>query len=436
MQTTDNYGLKKPEASDFYNVEDFNENMDKIDAAIDNALSDAKDYTDDELEDYLPLTGGDVSGNIKLSTNNKALYGVLNDGTTQKLLIGMDNENRCTVAPTTDTVLIGKYPNSTTVVNGELDVTSETDITNRLNVIYSGTQLKIAKEATGIPFFIRNDGTDTFFMVGDAGADKYNDLRPFTITNSTGTVNINNMFFVDPVNWQIVFNGNIINTSNNKALNGRTTTNATHWVIGIDDSDRCVIAPTLNTVLIGKSSTSTTCVNGTLFTYGSIYPGAEDAYTIGYSNRRWKQFFAMTSTISTSDRNLKKDIDDLDDRYDAFFNLLASKSFKFIEGESGRTHIGFISQDVEDALHQVGLTALDFAGFCKDVKQKEVVIKEAKYDEKGNVVSQAVTEWVDDLDEDGNVQYIYSLRYEEFIAINTNQIQKLKAKVIMLEQIK
>ena len=34
MKTTENYGLKKPESTDFYNVEDQNYNMEKIDKAI------------------------------------------------------------------------------------------------------------------------------------------------------------------------------------------------------------------------------------------------------------------------------------------------------------------------------------------------------------------------------------------------------------------
>ena len=34
LKTTDNYGLKKPEATDSYNVDDFNENADKIDELL------------------------------------------------------------------------------------------------------------------------------------------------------------------------------------------------------------------------------------------------------------------------------------------------------------------------------------------------------------------------------------------------------------------
>ena len=60
-----------------------------------------------------------------------------------------------------------------------------------------------------------------------------------------------------------------------------------------------------------------------------------------------------------------------------------------------------------------GLTDLDFAGFCRDVKT-EITI-----DEDGKEIEKPV------LDENGKEQYIYSLRYSEFIALNTHMIQKL-----------
>ena len=34
MKTTENYKLKKPDADDFYNIDDQNENMDIIDAKL------------------------------------------------------------------------------------------------------------------------------------------------------------------------------------------------------------------------------------------------------------------------------------------------------------------------------------------------------------------------------------------------------------------
>ena len=153
----------------------------------------------------------------------------------------------------------------------------------------------------------------------------------------------------------------------------------------------------------------------------------------GTSGHRWKQVYAGTATISTSDRNLKKDIKELDKNHLKFFLLLTPVSFQFIDGDSGRTHIGFIAQDVEDAMAVCGLTALDFAGFCKDVKVKTVPVEKAVELEDGTVAT--YTDYVDEevLDADGNPEYIYSLRYEEFIALVTYATQKLYKRVDKME---
>ena len=153
----------------------------------------------------------------------------------------------------------------------------------------------------------------------------------------------------------------------------------------------------------------------------------------GTSGHRWKQVYAGTATISTSDRNLKKDIKELDESHLKFFLLLTAVSYQFIDGDSGRTHIGFIAQDVEDAMAQCGLTALDFAGFCKDVKVQTVPVEKEVELEDGTI--KTYTDYVDEavLDADGNPKYIYSLRYEEFIALVIYATQKLYKKVDEME---
>ncbi len=136
-----------------------------------------------------------------------------------------------------------------------------------------------------------------------------------------------------------------------------------------------------------------------------------------------------TGQITTSDHNLKSDIKPLTEKHMKFFSLLQPVSFRFKDGKSGRTHIGFISQDVENAMKQARLTDLDFAGFCKDVKIIETE------DEYGNTTSQI------EKDENGHDVYIYSLRYDEFIALNTFMIQNLykenqdiKERLLRLEE--
>ena len=84
-------------------------------------------------------------------------------------------------------------------------------------------------------------------------------------------------------------------------------------------------------------------------------------------------------------------------------------------GNSGRTHYGLISQDVEILLSELGKTGKDFAGFCKD--QDCETTKKSEGDE--------VT--VKDT-------YNYSLRYEEFISPMIKAIQELTTKIETLEQ--
>ncbi len=147
----------------------------------------------------------------------------------------------------------------------------------------------------------------------------------------------------------------------------------------------------------------------------------DGAIALGNPWVRWGTIYSTGSAISTSDRNRKKDIVPMSDKYLDFFALLQPVTYRFIDGTSGRIHVGFIAQDVEAAMAQAGLSDLEFAGFCKDKAS----------DAEGNPI----------LDDHGNSTYIYSLRYEEFIAINTATIQRqqqiintLAERITKLEQ--
>ena len=144
-----------------------------------------------------------------------------------------------------------------------------------------------------------------------------------------------------------------------------------------------------------------------------------DTYYLGDSSYKWKAVYAVNGTIQTSDRNQKTNIQALDERYIALFEKLLPVSFEFKDAESDRVHIGFISQDVKAAMDEVGLTDLDFAGYCRDV----------------------LTEWNEEaqeekpvLDENGEPVYVYSLRYSEFIALNSRMIQLNRQKLAEQEK--
>ena len=200
---------------------------------------------------------------------------------------------------------------------------------------------------------------------------------------------------------------------------------------------------TLNTVTVSNGLTVTYTVNTRDFKvngwiYSDLIPALVAPATsnkIGSSSRRWQEIWCSTSLNTSSDRNLKKNISDLsaDDRYMKFFMLLQPKSYLFRDGESGRTHVGFISQDVEDAMAECGLSSLEFAGFCKDQKIEVEEIIHPADEEAGE------EEWIERkehpvFDEDGNPVYEYSLRYEEFIALNTMMIQKQQEEISKIKE--
>ena len=149
------------------------------------------------------------------------------------------------------------------------------------------------------------------------------------------------------------------------------------------------------------------CVVGTTM----LRPTEDGIISCGHSSYKWSTVYAKDGSINTSDKNLKKDFEDIPEQYEELFLKLTPTLYKFNDGI--RKHSGFVSQDVENAMIDCGLTDLDFAGFCRDVKT-EITI-----DEDGKEIEKPV------LDEDGKKQYIYSLRYSEFIALNTHMIQKL-----------
>lgn len=161
--------------------------------------------------------------------------------------------------------------------------------------------------------------------------------------------------------------------------------------------------------------------------------GTDDFYSLGNDNlgnslHRWKQLYASTATISTSDRNLKDDICDLDGELTKAFVLgLKPSSYKLIEGDSGRTHYGLVSQDVEELMAKLNMSSLDFAGFIKSPKYDETLVLDEKTG--GKTMERKIVE----------DEYIYSLRYEEFIAplikmvqMQQKEIDDLKIKVKQL----
>ena len=106
--------------------------------------------------------------------------------------------------------------------------------------------------------------------------------------------------------------------------------------------------------------------------------------------------------IHSSDARLKNTITPLSTSYDSLFDNLNPVTFKYNDGQSDRLHTGFIAQEVVAAIEIAGLTTKDFAAVCQENP------------------SDPESKW--------------GIRYGEIGSLNTWQIQKLKARVVELEQ--
>ena len=104
----------------------------------------------------------------------------------------------------------------------------------------------------------------------------------------------------------------------------------------------------------------------------------------------------------TSDRRLKNSIEELPDAYLDALDKLTPVRFKYNDGTSGRYHVGFIAQEVQEALTAAGLDTQDFGGFV-------------------------------DLNGDGSE---LGLVYTQFIGLLHQKIRRLENKINELEGVK
>jgi hypothetical protein len=186
----------------------------------------------------------------------------------------------------------------------------------------------------------------------------------------------------------------------------------------VGDADYADNAGQAATSLFANKSTSTDeLYGGGTYAYvsanGNLRPkndgGASGVVTssCGTADGRWTSVWSVNGTIQTSDERRKRDIKALDPRYLDLILELAPRSYKMVEGESGRTHCGFIAQEVESLMSKYGIDNMEFAGF----------VKAPLTDEDGNIVD-----------------YLYALRYDEFVPLLTLAIQHQEQRLTSLEE--
>lgn len=224
-----------------------------------------------------------------------------------------------------------------------------------------------------------------------------------------------------------------------------SSTNYPQWITyydknGVADSNRiCGVGGILSTsgdvsygLLAYKYEANST-------SYSSVYmtqpltgdpcfrPGSDNIVTLGRSSNRWKELYAGTATINTSDERLKDNIEAIPDEVLDAWGDVNWYQYQFKDsiaekGEKARLHTGAIAQRIESVFESHGLDANRYGLLCYDEWEAE----EESKDENGNLITEAK--------EAGNR---YSLRYEEALcmeaAYQRRRADRLEERIARLE---
>lgn len=189
----------------------------------------------------------------------------------------------------------------------------------------------------------------------------------------------------------------------------------------------------INTPFKITRSTGLTTLAG--LSVGPLSPDSDNFRNLGTASLRWKEVFAASALINTSDAREKKWLGPLSATELAVSKRLAGSigMFQWLasleeKGEAARLHAGLLAQDVQAAFVAEGLDADRYGMFTYDTWEARPEEREAVYNEDGtvdlatygptfNITAEAVPE--------GNR---YGLRYTEVLAfIVAGQEQRLSA---------
>jgi hypothetical protein len=146
----------------------------------------------------------------------------------------------------------------------------------------------------------------------------------------------------------------------------------------------------------------------------AMAPNNTNVITLGASGKVWKQLYAATTTISTSDERQKQQIEAIPDEVLDAWGEVEFKQFKFnasVEekgSENARIHMGLIAQRIKEVFEKHNLDPFKYGFFCYD----EWDVREDPKDENSPIIRR----------ENG-----YAIRYEEALIIEAAyQRRKLK----------
>ena len=153
-----------------------------------------------------------------------------------------------------------------------------------------------------------------------------------------------------------------------------------------------------NNDAFGYSTKTVSFTDGSSKTISGLLTGIDK-----YNHYIFGTVLFPSGSAITSDREFKTQIESFTEIYESFFLALRPRTFKYKNGTSGRTHFGFIAQELEEAIKEVGLSTQDVAAFIETKNDKDK-------------------------------PEIKAIRYTDIISLNTHMIQKCLMKISELEK--
>ena len=216
---------------------------------------------------------------------------------------------------------------------------------------------------------------------------------------------------IETSSGKLTFDCNAVTTGNitangNMYTNGKTGAN--------DGSNGVTIGSNGKIYLTGSgtdNSKGQTC--GLAFTYNKGTATTSSIIETSSGTITVKGILKATLDGS-SDERMKRDFQNLS-KFEEFYDNLNPCCFK-MKSDDERYHIGFVAQQVEQSLNNSGLTKNDFGAL--NITPYEGDIDESSEDCIGRYKDTGIKQGEDS----------YGLIYNEFIALNTYMIQKLKSE--------
>jgi hypothetical protein len=319
-----------------------------------------------EIQPYTSIVPPNADGLLNLGSPSKFFGNVYATSVYSSIVTGNDLEANVSIKAVGNNAYLSAEDDNT--LNGKVQIISENSSTY-----------------TGYVSFLKNDTRQMF--LGFDNALQFENGSNFTIRSDAQTY----LSFIHDANFanrKINVNVDLIPTTN--AYDLGSFTNRFVQIHGTTINAFSAVSTDLITPYAGGNSTAVQ-IDGDFL---PINPngGGSGTRKLGNGANLWDEVYATNTQIQTSDKNMKKDIQPITNALQ-FVRKLKPVQYKWKKNSHGRTHTGFISQDVLQA-NPLGLGD-NWSGYV-------------------------------------DTGHGLGLRYGEFISVNTQAIKELDSKVSRL----